>query len=69
MHKRTMYLSVEEVAELFDISVSFAYRVVERMNKELKEKGYYILYGRIPICYVESRIYGLEHAEQYLKEV
>ena len=35
MRKRKMYLSVEDVAEVFDISVSFAYRVVERMNADL----------------------------------
>lgn len=33
MRKRKMYLSVEDVAEVFDISVSFAYRVVERMKR------------------------------------
>ena len=32
MRKRKMYLSVEDIAELFGLSVSFAYRVVERMN-------------------------------------
>lgn len=30
-----MYLSVEDIAELFGLSVSFAYRVVERMNADL----------------------------------
>ena len=32
MRKRKMYLSVEDIAELFGLSVSFAYRVVEKMN-------------------------------------
>ena len=40
MRKRKMYLSVEDVAEVFDISVSFAYRVVERMNADLANKNY-----------------------------
>lgn len=35
MRKRKMYLSVEDIAELFGLSVSFAYRVVERMNDDL----------------------------------
>lgn len=35
MRKRKMYLSVEDIAELFGLSVSFAYRVVERMNADL----------------------------------
>ena len=43
MRKRKMYLSVEDVAEVFDISVSFAYRVVERMNADLANKNYYVI--------------------------
>ena len=68
MRKRKMYLSVEDVAEVFDISVSFAYRVVERMNTDLASKNYYVILGRVPTRYVEDKIYGLEHVEQYLSE-
>ena len=31
-------------------------------------KNYYVILGRIPTRYVEDKIYGLEHVEQYLKE-
>ena len=68
MRKRKMYLSVEDVAEVFDILVSFAYRVVERMNADLASKNYYVILGRVPTRYVEDKIYGLEHVEQYLSE-
>ena len=68
MRKRKMYLSVEDVAEVFDISVSFAYRVVERMNADLASKNYYVILGRVPTRYVEDKIYGLEHVERYLSE-
>ena len=63
-----LYLSVEDIAELFGLSVSFAYRVVERMNADLASKNYYVILGRVPTRYVEDKIYGLEHVEQYLKE-
>lgn len=43
MRKRKMYLSVEDIAELFGLSVSFAYRVVERMNADLESKNYYVI--------------------------
>lgn len=66
MRKRKMYLSVEDVAEVFDISVSFAYRVVERMNADLASKNYYVILGRVPTRYVEDKIYGLEHVELIL---
>ena len=68
MRKRKMYLSVEDVAEVFDISVSFAYRVVERMNADLASKNYYVILGRVPTRYVEDKIYRLEHVGQYLSE-
>ena len=55
MRKRKMYLSVEDVAEVFDISVSFAYRVVERMNADLASKNYYVILGRVPTRYVEDK--------------
>ena len=54
MRKRKMYLSVEDIAELFELSVSFAYRVVERMNADLASKNYYVILGRVPTRYVED---------------
>ena len=54
MRKRKMYLSVEDIAELFGLSVSFAYRVVERMNADLASKNYYVILGRVPTRYVED---------------
>ena len=54
MHRRKMYLSVEDIAELFGLSVSFAYRVVERMNVDLASKNYYVILGRVPTRYVVS---------------
>ena len=66
--KRKRDLSVEEISELLGLSVSFAYRVVEKMNADLASKNYYVILGRIPTRYVEDKIYGLEHVEQYLKE-
>ena len=68
MRKRKMYLSVEDMAAVFDISVSLAYQVVERMNADLASKNYYVILGRVPTRYVEDKIYGLEHVEQYLSE-
>lgn len=59
---------MEDVAEVFDILVSFTYRVVERMNADLASKNYYVILGRVPTRYVEDKIYGLEHVEQYLSE-
>ena len=49
-YRTELHLSQEELAEkvdvykrqLFGLSVSFAYRVVERMNADLASKNYYV---------------------------
>ena len=38
------------------------------MNADLASKNYYVILGRVPTRYVEDKIYGLKHVEQYLKE-
>ena len=40
----------------------------KRMNADLASKNYYVILGRVPTRYIEDKIYGLEHVEQYLKE-
>ena len=60
-----MYLSVEDIAELFGLSVSFAYRVVERMNADLASKNYYVILGRVPTRYVEDKIYGFSDFKSF----
>ena len=59
MRKRKMYLSVEDIAELFGLSVSFAYRVVERMNADFESKNYYedktIFMDEMTRLYLESK--------------
>ncbi|MDD3220155.1 MAG: hypothetical protein PHC41_16210 [Lachnospiraceae bacterium] len=68
MRERKMFLSVEDIAVILDLSVSKTYKIVKSLNEDLKSKKYMPIAGRIPIRYLEDRIYGLEHAEQYLED-
>lgn len=34
------FLRVEEVAEILDVSTSYAYKVIRELNEELKRKGF-----------------------------
>ena len=65
MRKRKMYLSVEDIAELFELSVSFAYRVVERMNADLASKNYYVILGRVPTRYVEDNDFPVMSVQSF----
>ena len=41
------FMRVEEVAQELSISKSNAYKVIHKLNEELKEKGYLTISGRV----------------------
>lgn len=43
----TNFMRVEEVAQELGISKSYAYKVVQKLNTELKAKGYLTISGRV----------------------
>lgn len=43
----TMFMRVEDVAEEMGVSVSYAYKLIRRLNKELKATGCITIPGRI----------------------
>ncbi len=60
--ERTMeklYYTAKEVAEMLDVSVSHAYKVIREANKELSAKGFYVRAGRVSRKYLDSKVYDL----------
>ena len=49
------FLTVTEVAELLHISRSHAYKVIHRLNQELKAQGVLTIAGRISRNYLLER--------------
>lgn len=56
-----MFMRVEEVAEELDISVPYAYKLIRKMNKELKKTGCIIISGRIDHKFFHERFYGTKN--------
>lgn len=56
MDKRK-YLTADEVAEAMEISKSGAYKLIHRLNQELKDAGYITMPGRISREYFDSKIF------------
>lgn len=53
------FLRVEEVADILDISKSHVYKIVRKLNDELKEKGFLTIAGRVNKQYfLEKTCYG-----------
>lgn len=55
----TSFMRVDEVAQELGISKSYAYKIVQKLNAELKEKGFMTISGRVNKQYfMERTCYG-----------
>ena len=53
------FLNVEDVASYMDVSIPTAYKVIKKLNDELKNLGYITVAGKISRLYFEGKVYGL----------
>ncbi len=61
----TTFMRVEDVAKELGISKSYAYKIVQKLNKELKEQGFIIIAGRVNKQYfLERACYGTNKKER-----
>lgn len=50
--------TAQEVADLCGISTSSAYKIIAKLNEELKDKGYLTFSGKVSRAYFSERMYG-----------
>lgn len=53
---RSPFLTVTETAQMLHISKSHAYKVMHRLNQEMKQMGYLTIAGRISKAYLMERM-------------
>ena len=61
MEKKIFY-NVDEVAQLLSVSRSQGYKIIREMNRELQEKGYRTITGKVSCQYFDEKFYGLQSA-------
>lgn len=49
------FMRVEDVVRELDVSKSYAYKIVQKLNRELEEKGFITISGRINRQYFLER--------------
>lgn len=55
------FLKVQDVADELGVSKSYAYKIVQKLNNELKEQGFLTIAGRVNKQYfLERTYYGTE---------
>lgn len=54
-----MYLKAEDIMTLLEVSRASAYRIIIKLNNELKENGFYTVQGRTSRKYFQEK-YNVE---------
>ncbi len=52
-NENKIYITAGELAEMLDISIGHAYKIIRRMNGELEKQGYLVISGKLPRKYFE----------------
>ena len=54
------FIGAKEVAEILGVSESKAYSVIRDLNKELKERGFITVAGKVSRVFFQERVYGVK---------
>lgn len=58
------FIRADEVARELSVSKPYAYKLIKRLNEELKAQGFITIAGRINRQYFYERLYGAEKEEK-----
>lgn len=60
MEQTRKMVNAKEVSEMLSISSSYAYRIIDQLNKELQQAGYLTIHGKVDILYLHKRFFPTE---------
>ena len=58
LREKSLFLNANQVADYMSISMPMAYKVIRKLNDEMKKDGYITISGKVNRCYFESKIFG-----------
>ena len=58
-----VFMTAEDVANELGTSKAFAYKLIKELNKEMEEKGYITLAGKVNRNYFHEKMYRGERKE------
>ena len=58
------FMDAHDIIEITGMSEAYAYKLIKRLNDELKEKGFITISGRVNRQYFNERLYGMGREKQ-----
>ena len=59
-----IFIKADEVAKQLGVSKPYAYKLVQKLNAELKKKGYLTISGRVSRQYYYEKLYGAQEKNE-----
>lgn len=63
MRSNDLFMSAAEISTITGMSEAYAYKIIKQLNKELEEKGFMTIRGRVSKDYFQERIYGAKEVK------
>ncbi|MBR5794762.1 MAG: DNA-binding protein [Erysipelotrichaceae bacterium] len=63
MRTNDLFMSAAEISMITGMSEAYAYKIIKQLNKELQEKGFMTIRGRVSKDYFQERIYGAKEVK------
>ncbi len=60
MTNKSKFINSVDIAEELGVSVSHGYKIIKRLNDELKSMGYMVVSGRVARTFFEEKFYGVK---------
>ena len=62
--EKSLFMRAAEVAEVLGVSETYAYKLIKKLNEELKAKGYLVIDGRINRENFMEKVYSKEYGKE-----
>ena len=63
---KNLFIKAEEIATELGVSKSYAYKLIRKLNEELKNRGFITISGKVNRQFFFFFIYGLREEESYV---
>ena len=63
---KNLFIKAEEIAKELGVSKPYAYKLIRKLNEELKNRGFITISGKVSRQFFEEKVYGLRKEESYV---
>ena len=63
---KNLFIKAEEITKELGVSKPYAYKLIRKLNEELKNKDFITISGKVSRQFFEEKIYGLRKEESHV---